>query len=275
MNIQSIHQHIHQQLQKLNEQHQDLFSKAPLPAGTDLENFLTNIRNLYESALRLRHESDIHSMEQLELAIAENLKEAASMSKIQPMAVASVLPKPIENAIPPVATAVPTPTVPEPLVETPQPAATINMEKIIADVSVLNVQDPPKGELRNRKKTDLHEQYEEMPTLAHRFEGKETHAERIAHQSSGSKRLSENLGKKAVRDLKAAIGINEKFQFINHLFNGDAIAYHKAIDELNLSHDYPTACKFIQQNYSESYQWDQSSATAEVFMKLLERRFMA
>ena len=41
------------------------------------------------------------------------------------------------------------------------------------------------------------------------------------------------MQKSRVKDLRQVIGINEKFLFINELFNGDMSKYNKVVDELN------------------------------------------
>lgn len=45
--------------------------------------------------------------------------------------------------------------------------------------------------------------------------------------------VADRMQKTGFIDLRKAIGINEKFLFINELFNGDMSRYNKAIDELN------------------------------------------
>jgi hypothetical protein len=45
--------------------------------------------------------------------------------------------------------------------------------------------------------------------------------------------IADKMQKSQVNDLRQAIGINEKFLFINELFNGDLGRYNRVIDELN------------------------------------------
>ena len=51
--------------------------------------------------------------------------------------------------------------------------------------------------------------------------------------SSDEPSIADRMQKSQVIDLRQVIGINEKFLFINELFNGDMGRYNKAIDELN------------------------------------------
>ena len=45
--------------------------------------------------------------------------------------------------------------------------------------------------------------------------------------------IADKINKEGVNELREAIGINEKFLFINELFNGDLGRYNKVIDELD------------------------------------------
>lgn len=45
--------------------------------------------------------------------------------------------------------------------------------------------------------------------------------------------LSDKMNLKPISDLKATIGINEKFQFVNELFDGSTEMYNQAITQLN------------------------------------------
>jgi hypothetical protein len=59
----------------------------------------------------------------------------------------------------------------------------------------------------------------------------ETVADKLGKNEDAS--LAEKIEKSQIADLRQAIGINEKFLFINELFNGDLGRYNKAIDEFN------------------------------------------
>ena len=64
-------------------------------------------------------------------------------------------------------------------------------------------------ELQSRATRDLNEKFEEQPTLADRFE--EDHHRLNASLLRIPPRASEKMQRKPIRDLKAAIGINERF----------------------------------------------------------------
>ena len=59
----------------------------------------------------------------------------------------------------------------------------------------------------------------------------ETVADKLS--SSGQQTLADRLSQSNNKSLRQFIGINEKFLFINELFNGDMSRYNSAIDELD------------------------------------------
>ncbi len=80
---------------------------------------------------------------------------------------------------------------------------------------------------------------------------------------------------KPIQNLKESIGVNEKFLFINELFEGDIEAYNDAINKLNSFSDIDEAFEFINQ-LNNTYAWDEnhSSETIDKFAYLVQRRYM-
>ena len=71
-----------------------------------------------------------------------------------------------------------------------------------------------------------------------------------------------------VEDLRAAIGINDKFLLVRDLFDGDAEACDRAIDALNGFDDLDECMIHI----AEHYAWNPNSDGAKLLMELLERK---
>ena len=73
-------------------------------------------------------------------------------------------------------------------------------------------------------------------------------------------------------DLRQAIGINEKFLFINGLFNGDLGRYNKAIDEFNeLSTKEGVNAHFLELKIHN--QWSDDNEGVVKLKALLDRKF--
>ena len=85
--------------------------------------------------------------------------------------------------------------------------------------------------------------------------------------------LQEKLALDPIKDLKAAIGINDKFQFIETLFGKDEKAFEQAVKTINAFKIYAEAQFWIKSNLKEKYQWDDSAAEVKAFDLLVKRRF--
>lgn len=86
--------------------------------------------------------------------------------------------------------------------------------------------------------------------------------------------LAQKLHRKPITDLKSAVTINQKFQFISHLFAKDADAFNVAIDRLNGCATYLEADEYIQNTLIDTYDWDMKSPPAKEIMDLIERKFL-
>jgi len=76
-----------------------------------------------------------------------------------------------------------------------------------------------------------------------------------------------------VKDLKKAIGINDRFLFINELFRGDDVMYERSIKTINNFEIYPEAQFWIQRELKVKLGWDDSNETVKQFDALVKRRF--
>ncbi len=93
--------------------------------------------------------------------------------------------------------------------------------------------------------------------------------------SSGRRELSlaDKLGMTPIADLKKAISLNQKFLFINELFDKNDTVYHEAISEINTFNSYDEAWNYLELNCGAS-DWNLEDQTVEQFLELIERRFL-
>ena len=75
-------------------------------------------------------------------------------------------------------------------------------------------------------------------------------------------------------DLRSLIGINDKFTFINDLFEKDMRNYNEFINSLNKIEDLGEAQSFVQQN-ATIHNWDKESMAVQLFMSVYKRRYSA
>ena len=75
-----------------------------------------------------------------------------------------------------------------------------------------------------------------------------------------------------VNELREAIGINEKFLFINELFNGDMSKYNKVIDELDELTTFKGAETYLVE-LKVQYQWTEDNPAYRKLTELLKLKF--
>lgn len=85
--------------------------------------------------------------------------------------------------------------------------------------------------------------------------------------------LQEKLALDPIKDLKTAIGINDKFQFTATLFNGDEKAFEMAVKTINGFKIYAEGQFWIKSNLREQYNWDETADVVKAFDLLVKRRF--
>ena len=87
--------------------------------------------------------------------------------------------------------------------------------------------------------------------------------------------LSEKLKKQPINDLITAIGINQKFLFMNDLFEGERDEFHNSLSELNKFDSFLDADNYIKNNLMVKYNWDMENTSVVRLMELVERRYLA
>lgn len=87
------------------------------------------------------------------------------------------------------------------------------------------------------------------------------------------KEIASNLVDTPVKDLRKAIGINDKYVFINELFNGDEATYERSIKTINNFSVYPEAEQWIKRELYTKLCWLDNSKAVEEFYSVVRRRF--
>ena len=78
-----------------------------------------------------------------------------------------------------------------------------------------------------------------------------------------------------VETLREAISINQRFSFINELFNGENMEYHAAVQHLDSLIDPEQARQYVTQNLAQRYDWSRKEEHVAKLLKLVERKFAA
>ncbi len=85
--------------------------------------------------------------------------------------------------------------------------------------------------------------------------------------------LGDTLIEVPIRDLRKAIGVNDRFVFINELFRGDETAYERSIKTINSFSIYAEAEYWIERELKVKNGWDNSDDLVQQFYQLVKRRF--
>lgn len=80
------------------------------------------------------------------------------------------------------------------------------------------------------------------------------------------------LQKPIITDLRDAIGINDKFQFANNLFDGNMQEYEIAIQQLNTAETIESAMDYYF-SLQQLYNWDVKNEVAKRLADIVERRY--
>jgi hypothetical protein len=87
------------------------------------------------------------------------------------------------------------------------------------------------------------------------------------------KEVKDHLILESIKDLRSAIGINDKFQFIQELFGGDEKSFEVAIKTINAFKIFPEAQFYIKRELREKNNWDEENVVVKQFDQLVKRRF--
>ena len=94
----------------------------------------------------------------------------------------------------------------------------------------------------------------------------------LAETLRDSAPLTERPGPK-VETLREAISINQRFSFINELFNGENMDYHAAVQHLDSLPNAEQARTYVSGELSQRYDWSRKDEHVNKLLKLIERKF--
>jgi len=110
------------------------------------------------------------------------------------------------------------------------------------------------------------------PTLADRFQTEKKSVNDQLTTEADDNSLGNRMQKSQITDLKSAIGINDKFLFINELFKGDLACYNRAVEELNSCQTKQEAVEKINQMRNQ-FNWPEQSSSFLRLNDFIKRRY--
>jgi hypothetical protein len=121
----------------------------------------------------------------------------------------------------------------------------------------------------------------EIPTLSHQTVNKEINdfvgnggtSINDKLKTGSPSELGSTLKASPVKELRKAIGVNDRFVFINELFRGDEAMYERSIKTINNFRILPEAEYWMERELKIKIGWDDSREIVQHFYQLVRRRF--
>ncbi|PKV66836.1 hypothetical protein [Pontibacter ramchanderi] len=85
--------------------------------------------------------------------------------------------------------------------------------------------------------------------------------------------IGESLGNTKIESLKNSISINQRFSFINELFDGDNMTYYNTIQQLDQFRTPNEATHFVTNDLARRYDWSKKQDSVNKLLRLIERKF--
>lgn len=257
MNKETIKKAAEEKLDVISEQFEIIRNYSGKIPHIELDLLMSNIRDLYELMIYLEKDND-----STELAHEEPKKQKA------PPPVITTLKEEKKIEV----TQEPEEVQPE-QPENPVIPESATKEKITATKVFEPViePDPAASPEENIPETDQSEP-EQTPKITFDLfsDSGLTLAEKLKETSE--KRVADKLEKERIKDLKSFIGINEKFLFINELFDGNLRIYEEAVKKLNECNDEDEAMVILH-DFQVTYSWEPSGDSVQQFINLVKKRF--
>jgi hypothetical protein len=209
-----------------------------------------NTQQLFEALLMLNHHNALSSLDEVKAAVTQRILAEKRMFEKKAAETK------VDQA-------------------TKKDAAPAGMEKVIVKTAAEPTSEEKKAGNPKKLSGGVNATlFEGSHSLANKFENEETLHKHIAAKAPGET-VAENLFRKPIKDLKSAIGINEKFLFINQLFDGNLQDYSEVIEKLNNAGSLDTAKQMLSADLARRFNWETGDPHVRSFTELVERRFIS
>jgi hypothetical protein len=247
---------ISQQLNAINEQFDIIKNHDKKIPQIELDILLANLREMYEY---------LYALDKINRpgVISVELKDRPTRDEVSPT-VEKVEEEPKKEEQPRV-------QAPEPVKDDqPEPA---RVEEPVEEKSIKEPEQRPKTKSKPVQPPRVETTEKPAPaaqkeTAGTNGDSTKTLADKLTR--GDEVRIADKMGQQ-IDSLKRSIGINEKFLFINELFNGKLTEYNKAIKQLD---EMPDAESCINEfnKLSDAYNWDKESETYLKLVRFIEKK---
>ena len=153
-------------------------------------------------------------------------------------------------------------------------AKTVNM--VNPEIKTSEIQENDVSERSALKKEIMQEatkkaiSEKETRFVSDRFKGsKQTVHEEMAGKTRPDD-ISSQYKTKPINNIMGAIALNDRFELINHLFNGDKTKFEQTIENLNVAASFVDAYNYLQENF----EWDMDNEYVQRLLELIRRKLI-
>ena len=269
--MESLKSEIRQLLQQLSDRFDHLPEGTLHPLDADL--ILSLLRQLYVKTEAMRKEAPVvdktaTNVQEITLPVELNPEPIPTDVTKIPVTSPPVIPfgeKPLQASVQPEFTQA----------ESPSAGKTVSQESPPLIVSEFNsnsefVRDPgPEVNKTVSMPVDLFG----APTIADKLKSDTPSLNDRITSGRSDLSLADRMQLKPISDLKSAIGLNDKFQFINELFEGSSDRYTEAVNLLNSCIGIKEA-EMLLADLKTRYSWNDQNQVWKKLQEFIVRRYM-
>ncbi|TPE44917.1 hypothetical protein [Pontibacter mangrovi] len=153
---------------------------------------------------------------------------------------------------------------PERMAAKPAPVAPVQEKDVVAPIHTAQREAAPAARPAMYKEED--EELEAAaanarPTLNDNF------------RKAASSSVADAHSNRKIDSLKNSISINQRFSFINELFNGDNLTYYQTVQTLDDFKDAESAMQYVTGTLASKYDWSKKQDHVNKLLRLIERKF--
>jgi energy-converting hydrogenase A subunit M len=94
-------------------------------------------------------------------------------------------------------------------------------------------------------------------------------------QSKDKQTLADKLAKSGGKSIMKMLTLNQRFMFVNELFEGNQNQFLSAVEQIDGMESYKEASSHIKKSFADKYNWDMETEEVQEFIELVEKRFGA
>jgi hypothetical protein len=113
---------------------------------------------------------------------------------------------------------------------------------------------------------------EEAVTLNDQYQSNHSNLNEHFKGNEANQTLADRHINSPIKNLAGSISLNQKFVFINKLFNGDSAVYNETIEILEKCQSNEEAINLLKYKYAPKYHWNLNSDEADELIDILKRK---